>query len=198
MKHMHKDLWKPLVFLAYIAVVYLLLLQVFGQAPEPTANPTYTVDDMTMEEKMAAIDEELKQEPMVEISAEEKVAETTAAEALLTSSVTTQELAGNFTARAHGASGSATLVNDNGDLQLVLSEDFKTEAGPQLHLFLSGDADPGSSDELHASGNADLGKLKSTTGAQVYDVPDDLDFDPASIVVYCVPFKVVFTTASLN
>ncbi len=45
----------------------------------------------------------------------------------------------------------------------------------------------------------DLGSLKGNMGNQNYEIPTDLDLsDYQGVVIYCMPFHVVFATASLN
>ena len=108
------------------------------------------------------------------------------------------ELSGSFVAGAHDGAGTVRIEEKNGKKMLIFSSDFTTEDGPDLRVFLSGAQSPQSSADLHAEGDADLGKLKAVAGAQEYEIPAELDFDPASVVVYCVPFKVVFGFANLN
>ena len=44
----------------------------------------------------------------------------------------------------------------------------------------------------------DLGELKGNIGNQNYEIPKDLDVDQYnSVVIYCVPFHVVFSVATL-
>ncbi|MEM7336152.1 MAG: DM13 domain-containing protein, partial [Chloroflexota bacterium] len=45
----------------------------------------------------------------------------------------------------------------------------------------------------------DLGSLKGNMGNQNYEIPADVDLSQfQSIVIYCQPFHVVFSTATLN
>jgi len=109
--------------------------------------------------------------------------------------VTTQ-LSGTFDGRAHPGSGNVRIVQEGQKRVLIFEDDFRTDPGPQLHVFLSGTKDPKNSADLHAVGDADLGRLKSTSGAQMYTLPAELNFDIKSVVVYCVPFKVIFGVAN--
>lgn len=110
----------------------------------------------------------------------------------------TVELTGSFVNGAHTTKGAARIEEKNGQKILIFADDFTTEDGPDLHVYLSGAQNPQSSADIHAQGDVDLGALQNITGAQEYVIPADLDFDPASVVVYCVPFKVVFGFANLN
>ena len=83
-----------------------------------------------------------------------------------------------------------------GSMSLRL-DDFRVTNGPDLHVLLSTEAP----DTLFGSvGEAvDLGSLKGNVGSQNYDIPADVNIeDYASIVIYCQPFQVVFSTAALS
>lgn len=52
---------------------------------------------------------------------------------------------------------------------------------------------------MKAPGYVDLGKLKGNKGNQNYTIPDDVDVAAqGSIVIYCKPFHVIFSVASLQ
>ena len=55
-----------------------------------------------------------------------------------------------------------------------------------------------SRDDLQAAGYIDLGPLKGNKGSQNYEVPSDYRIpEEMTVVIYCVPFHVVFATAPL-
>ncbi len=96
----------------------------------------------------------------------------------------------------HGAEGSATIYElPDGD-RVLRFEDFRSKNGPDLHVYLSTEAPTSTfaglgADEIH------LGALKGNVGNQNYDIPADVDLsDYRSVVIYCVPFHVVFSTAA--
>ena len=98
----------------------------------------------------------------------------------------------------HGAEGSATIYElPDGD-RVLRFEDFRSKNGPDLHVYLSTEAPTSTfaglgADEIH------LGALKGNVGNQNYDVPADLDLSKyRSVVIYCVPFRVVFSTAAFS
>ena len=71
--------------------------------------------------------------------------------------------------------------------------------GPALVVILSPHPNPSSSSDVHQTGYVELAKLKGNKGNQNYTLPDGVD--PASfgsVVIYCKPFKVVFSVASLG
>ncbi|MFQ5946270.1 MAG: DM13 domain-containing protein [Anaerolineae bacterium] len=97
----------------------------------------------------------------------------------------------------HRASGTATVYRlPSGHLSLRL-EDFRVINGPDLHVILSAHSAPKNREQL-GEDYVDLGRLKGNIGNQNYRIPSDLDIsDYASVVIYCVPFHVVFGSAAL-
>lgn len=98
----------------------------------------------------------------------------------------------------HGAEGSATIYElPDGD-RVLRFEDFRSKNGPDLHVYLSTEAPTSTfaglgADEIH------LGALKGNVGNQNYDVPAEVDLSQyRSVVIYCVPFRVVFSTAEFS
>ena len=98
----------------------------------------------------------------------------------------------------HGAVGTATIyaLPDGG--RILRFEDFRSKNGPDLHVYLSTEAPTTTfaglgADEIH------LGKLKGNVGNQNYALPAELDLSRyRSVVIYCVPFRVVFSTAAFS
>ena len=106
---------------------------------------------------------------------------------------------GSFEPRAHQGAGKAEIIQKAGKVYLVFDDAFKTDPGPLLHVFLSAKSNPQTSSELHSAGVADLGLLKNPRGAQTYEItPDKLGADWKSVIIYCVPFKVLFALAELK
>ena len=96
---------------------------------------------------------------------------------------------GLFMPRAHEVEGSALLIEDNGK-NILRFEDFETINGPNLHIYLSSDL--GDDDFI------DLGEIKATKGSVNYDIPEGVDLDKYNkVLVWCVPFKVLFSYADL-
>ncbi len=99
--------------------------------------------------------------------------------------------------RFHMGSGVATLYKTPDDSFLLQLDDFAVTNGPELHVLLSPNATP--TDHASLGDYLDLGVLKDTIGDQNY--PFSADFDPTrykSVVIYCLPFKVIFAIASLE
>ncbi|CAN5620064.1 hypothetical protein BH10BAC2_BH10BAC2_45550 [soil metagenome] len=97
---------------------------------------------------------------------------------------------GSFINGVHSTSGTATIVDDKGVKKLVL-ENFKTEAGPDLKVYLSND--------LKASLFINLGDLKSTNGNLVYSVNSGTDLNTYKYtLIWCEQYAVLFGSAELK
>lgn len=96
----------------------------------------------------------------------------------------------------HQGSGDATIYQQGGQSVLRL-ENFEVTNGPDLHVLLSTSPNPTSSGDIGEY--IDLGQLKGNQGSQNYEIPADIDLSQYnSVVIYCMPFHVVFSTATLN
>ncbi len=97
----------------------------------------------------------------------------------------------------HTASGTATIYEVDGSRVLRL-DDFRVTNGPQLHVLLAKNTPTAIFDGV-GEDYVDLGALKGNVGSQNYDIPDDVNLDEfQSVVIYCVPFHVVFSSAALS
>ena len=98
----------------------------------------------------------------------------------------------------HKGSGQVTLYRLEDGTNLVRMEDISVTNGPQLHVLLAPIPSVDSRDDLQAAGYIDLGPLKGNKGSQNYEVPPDYQIpEEMTVVIYCVPFHVVFATAPL-
>ena len=98
----------------------------------------------------------------------------------------------------HKGEGKATIYELADGQQVLRFEDFKVTNGPDLRVLLVNHSNPEGRGDLE-SGYEELGKLKGNIGNQNYPIPDSIDVGGyGSIVIYCKPFHVVFSVASLN
>jgi hypothetical protein len=107
---------------------------------------------------------------------------------------------GNFTEidAVHKGKGEAILYQISDGTGLLRFENFEVTNGPDLHVFLTTVADPRSED-WHNGQELDLGSLKGNIGSQNYEIPAEVDLSQyKSVIIYCVPFRVTFSTASLQ
>ncbi len=101
--------------------------------------------------------------------------------------------------RFHQGSGEATIYRAPDGSHLLRLENFQVTNGPELHVILSPNPAPESRDDVHQPGYLDLGSLKGNVGNQNYEIPPDVDVSAlSSVVIYCSPFHVVFSTATLK
>ena len=97
----------------------------------------------------------------------------------------------------HKGSGTATIYRAPDGKHLLRLEDFRVTNGPDLRVLLVPASDPQGRDDVQ--GYLELGKLKGNLGNQNYFLPDGEDAtDYHSVVIFCYPFKVVFSVATLS
>ena len=105
---------------------------------------------------------------------------------------------GSFIPRGrYSGAGTALILNDGSEQRFLRFENFSTDNGPDLNVYLTtsdANADSGTFDDEFI----DLGNLKGNIGDQNYEIPPDVDlsrFD--TVVVWCVRFSTPFTAADL-
>ncbi len=97
----------------------------------------------------------------------------------------------------HKGSGTATIYRSSDGKNLLRLEDFRVTNGPDLRVLLVPNPDPQGRDDVE--GYLELGKLKGNMGNQNYFLPEGEDGSGfGSVVIYCRPFHVVFSVATLN
>ncbi len=97
---------------------------------------------------------------------------------------------GNFASNAHPTTGMASIKEDAAGRYLVF-ENFKTDGGPNLDVYLSKD--------LAAGSFINLGDLKGTSGNFQYTVDKTIDLKEYKyVLIWCVDFKVLFGNALLQ
>ena len=105
---------------------------------------------------------------------------------------------GSFIDRSHPTEGVAVVLNDGTQQRFLRFEDFATDNGPDLNVYLSSapaDASAGEFDDDFV----DLGDLRGNVGAQNYEIPTDVDLSHHStVVIWCVRFSVAFGAAELS
>lgn len=97
----------------------------------------------------------------------------------------------------HQGAGAATIYELPDGTRVLRLDEFSVTNGPDLHVILAAGAAPSGRSELGEY--VDLGSLKGNAGSQNYDIPAGVDLSLyQSVVIYCVPFHVVFATATLT
>jgi len=104
---------------------------------------------------------------------------------------------GDFIDRSHPTSGIAEILTDGTDQRFLRFEDFETDNGPDLNVYLSTATPDGPAGDFDED-FVDLGDLKGNIGPQNYEIPPDVDLDRYStVVIWCVRFAVAFGAAEL-
>ncbi|WP_072622276.1 DM13 domain-containing protein [Spirulina major] len=110
---------------------------------------------------------------------------------------------GSWQDAEHPTSGTVTIEETDGDRVLILSEDFKTDPGPDLTVVLHKAPNILEVTDPPAYGIQEgdyilLDLLASPTGEQTYAIPADVDLETyQSAAIWCREFNATFGVASL-
>jgi Electron transfer DM13 len=97
---------------------------------------------------------------------------------------------GNFVSNAHATSGTIKVYKNTNGRYLAFNN-FKTDAGPDLRVYLS--------KSTNASDFKDLGSLKATNGAFNYTLDSTTNIaDYKFVLIWCQDFSVLFGNAQLQ
>ena len=97
----------------------------------------------------------------------------------------------------HQGEGTATVYRVGQDIILRL-DPFTVTNGPDLHVILTKHPAPKSRADVK-EGYIEVAKLKGNVGSQNYTLPQDVLLDEyRAVVIYCKPFHVVFSVATLQ
>ena len=102
------------------------------------------------------------------------------------------EYAGQFSGTSrYDVSGEAIVLGNGTDQRFLRFENFESNNGPDLNVYLVNPDDP--------SDFIDLGDLKGNVGDQNYEIPAGIDLERYSQVsIWCVRFSVGFGSADLT
>ena len=99
----------------------------------------------------------------------------------------------------HKGSGTATIYRLPDGMGALRFENLDVTNGPDLRVLLSTHPDPQNKAELNEAGYLHIGKLKGNRGNQNYELPPDADLESfGSVIIYCMPFHVIFSVAPLQ
>lgn len=98
----------------------------------------------------------------------------------------------------HQGSGTATVYELEDGSRVLRFEAFDVTNGPDLRVILTPAESVSGREDVMADGYVELGALKGNIGDQNYDIPAGLNLgEYHTVVIYCMPFHVVFATANL-
>lgn len=107
--------------------------------------------------------------------------------------VVVTEHEGAFVSRDHPTTGQAVVLGNGTGQRFLRFEDFQTDNGPDLAVYLVNSTVGGVDDFI------DLGKLKGNSGEQNYEIPADVDLDLYdTVLIWCVRFSSPFGEAPLS
>ncbi|MXY20078.1 MAG: DM13 domain-containing protein [Dehalococcoidia bacterium] len=99
----------------------------------------------------------------------------------------------------HKGSGTATIYRLPDGMGALRFENLDVTNGPDLRVLLSTHPDPQNKAELNEAGYIHIEKLKGNRGNQNYELPADADLESfGSVIIYCMPFHVIFSVAPLQ
>lgn len=105
-------------------------------------------------------------------------------------SVSTLVSQASFNSNAHITSGTVKLYSEGSTKKLVF-ENFKTDNGPDLRVYLS--------TTTGISNFVELGTLKATTGSFNYNVDNSINTSTYKyVLIWCEDFSVLFGNAALQ
>lgn len=167
-----------------------------GAAPSGIESDAITqemADDMTEEMADEPVAVEVEEDmPEMEPESATAGADEETAEAMIKTIFT-----GTFIDRSHPTSGRADVLNDGSAQRFLRFEDFRTDNGPDLNVYLSAAPADGPAGEFDDD-FVDLGDLTGNIGSQNYEIPADVDLDRYStVVIWCVRFGVAFGAADI-
>ena len=96
---------------------------------------------------------------------------------------------GTFINGAHATSGKAKLIKDKDGKKFLLLENFKSDPGPDVRLYLSND--------LKASDYTEIVKTPSNGNLRLA-VPNTVKDSQKFVLVWCEKFTVLFGSAELK
>jgi hypothetical protein len=99
----------------------------------------------------------------------------------------------------HQGSGQATIYELVDGSYLLRLENFSVTNGPDLRVYLAAHPNPKTQSEIKSGEYIELAKLKGNKGNQNYEIPAGTDVSQfKSALIYCKPFHVLFSSATLN
>ena len=106
---------------------------------------------------------------------------------------------GNFYNVVHDGSGRASVIEKPDGSRALRLENFSVTNGPVLEVWLSAATNPKDSPAISGAAYLSLGALKSTSGNQEYPIPQGANLSGFhAVTIWCVQFKVNFSSAELN
>ncbi len=108
------------------------------------------------------------------------------------------EIGGSFTKKKYKISGEWSIIEQDGQRILRLSESFKTKNGPDLKVFLSPKSIKSVTGKTATEGAVQISVLKANKGAQDYVIPDAINLSSfQSVLIHCEAYSVLWGGSDL-
>lgn len=104
----------------------------------------------------------------------------------------------SFAKKTYAVKGDYSIVQENGQTIIRLSDDFKTKNGPDLKVFLSPLAPNAVTGNTATQGSVNLGALKTNTGSSDYILPAGVTLaNYQSVLIHCEAYSKLWGAAQL-
>jgi len=106
---------------------------------------------------------------------------------------------GSFIKKQKSIRGDWEIIRENGQTKLIFSSDFKVAKGPDLKVFLSPQNLSDVSGKTATRSAVKLDHLKSSSGGQIYIIPNGVNLSSFnSVLVHCEAYSVLWGGGSLT
>lgn len=100
-------------------------------------------------------------------------------------------LQGTFTSAVHTTTGKASIYQDKNKNYNLVFENFKTDSGPDLRIYLA--------EDKVLTNFIQITDKVNTNGSYVLPIPSSIDLKKqTTVVIWCKAFSVLFGSASLK
>ena len=105
---------------------------------------------------------------------------------------------GGWVNKQYNIKGGWEILEKNGKSIIKFTDNFQTKGGPDLKIFLSKRDITSATGKNATSNSVLLSALKSSSGAQEYVVPSNIDLnDYQSVLIHCESFSVLWGGANI-
>lgn len=100
-------------------------------------------------------------------------------------------LEGTFVNGVHSTSGTVKVYEDKSKNRSLVFENFKTDAGPDLRIYMA--------EDKALSNFTQITDKVNTSGSYILPIPSNVDLKKQStVIIWCRAFSVLFGSAALN
>lgn len=105
---------------------------------------------------------------------------------------------GTWTTKSNAIQGGWEIIARDDKKIIIFDEHFKTKKGPDLKVYLSKETIKNVTDDNVAQSSVKIGPLQAHSGAQEYQIPDDIDLHEfSSMLIHCEAYSHLWGGAAL-